>query len=88
MPHSKFATAVKDAEGDTTAALAARKAGNRKDYKKPAAAHLKALIGLKEGKFFTPAQKALVVALADSAKIDLGEKGTDARNAKLAASAL
>lgn len=85
---AKFATAVKDAEGDTAAALAARKAGNRKDYKKSAAAHLKALIGLKEGKFFTPAQKALVVALADSAKIDLGEKGTDARNAKLAASAL
>jgi hypothetical protein len=85
---AKFATAVKDAEGDCAAALKARKSDGRKDYKKSAAAHLKALVGLKDGKFFTPAQKALVVALADSAKIDLGEKGTDARNAKLAASAL
>ncbi len=85
---AKFATQVKANEGDCDAALAATKAGNRKDYKKSAAAHLKALIGLKDGKFLTPAQKALVVALADSAKIDLGEKGTDARNSKLAASAL
>lgn len=85
---AKFATAVKKADGDANTALAEFSKGKKADHKKSAAAHLKALVNLKDGKFFSAAQKAAIVALADSAKIDLGEKGTDARNAKLAASIL
>ena len=85
---AKFATAVKKADGDARAALAEFSKGKKADHKKSAAAHLKALLGMKDGKFFSPAQKAAIVAIADSVKIDLGEKGTDARSAKLAASIL
>lgn len=84
----KFATQCGKHEGDVDAALAMFTTDAKKDYKRSASAHLKALIGLKDGKFFNAAQKALIVALADNAKIDLGEKGTDARSPKLAASVL
>lgn len=82
---AKFATAVKDAEGDVNAAIAEFSKGKKTNYKKSAAAHLKALVGLKNGKFLNAAQKALAVALADSLGIDFGEVSTDHRNPKVAA---
>lgn len=85
---AKFATAVKKAEGDAAAAIAEFGKKKRANYGKSAAAHLKSLIGLNDGKFLKPGQKALVVALADSLKLDLGEKGTDARSVKLAVAAI
>lgn len=85
---AKFATQVRKAEGDCTVALNEFLKGKAKDYAKSAAAHLKSLIGMKNGKFFKPEIKAALVAIADAARLDLGEAGTDARNAKLAAKIL
>lgn len=84
----KFGTQLNKHEGDVDAALATFTKAAKKDYKKSSAAHLKALLGMNDGKFWNAAEKALIVALADLKKIDLGERGTDARNNKLAASAL
>lgn len=69
---AKFATAVKAADGDTDAALdATRKKAAKKDYKKAAASHFKALYGMKDGKFFTPKQKSAIVTLAAECGIEL-----------------
>jgi hypothetical protein len=78
---AKFATAVKDAEGDTDAAQAALKAkAKRKDYPKAAASHIRALLGMKDGKFLTPECKALLVAFSDAVKLPVGELADEARS--------
>jgi hypothetical protein len=78
---AKFATAVKAAEGDTDAALAAVNAkAKRKDYPKAAASHIRALLGMKDGKFLTPECKALLVAFSDAVKLPVGELADEARS--------
>jgi hypothetical protein len=42
-----------------------------KDYKKASASHFKALLSMKDGKFFTPKQKAAIVACAATCDIDV-----------------
>jgi len=44
-----------------------------KDYKRSSAAHFKALLGMKSGKFFTPKQKATIVACAAACSIDVSD---------------
>jgi hypothetical protein len=82
---STFATLVRKHKGNIDLALKDSKGGGRKNYKKSAAVHGKALVNMNDGKFLTPAQKALVIALMDSLGIDLGEQSTDYRDAKAAA---
>ena len=78
---AKFATAVKAAEGDCTAALDAVQAkAKRKDYPKAAASHIRALLGMKDGKFLTAECKALLVAFADAVKLPVGELADEARS--------
>lgn len=78
---AKFSTAVKDAEGDCTAALAAVSAkAKRKDYPKAAASHIRALLGMRDGKFLTAEAKALLVAFSDAVKLPVGELADEARS--------
>lgn len=86
---AKFATALKRADGDVSAATAEMKAkGAKKDYKKSAASHIRALLGMKDGKFLTAEAKALLVGFADYAKLPVGELCDEARSAPKARKAL
>lgn len=76
---AKFATAVKANDGDCDAALAAAKS-KKPDYKKSAASHVRALLGLRDGKFLTAEGKALLVAFADYAKLPVGELADEGRS--------
>lgn len=68
---AKFSTAVKNADGDANAAFTTFSKKKAPNYKKSAAAHFKALYGMKEGKFFTPKQKNLILACASECGIEL-----------------
>ncbi len=68
---AKFATAVKRAEGDARSALAEATKPKRKNYKKAAAAHFKALLGMNDGKFFTPKQRGAIVEAAGICGIEI-----------------
>ena len=63
-------TQLNEHSGDVGKALHALQ-HKRKDYKKSSAAHFKALLGMHEGKFFTPKQKAAIVACAATCNIDV-----------------
>jgi hypothetical protein len=65
-----LATQIIAHKGDGAKALHAY-INRPKDYKKSAAAHFKALVGMAEGKFFTPKQKAVIIAAAAECKIDI-----------------
>lgn len=63
-------TQLNDHSGDVAKALHALK-HKRKDYKKSSATHFKALVGMNDGKFFTPKQKAAIIACAAECSIDI-----------------
>jgi hypothetical protein len=65
-----FGTQLNEHAGNVDKALHALQ-HKAKDYKKSSATHFKALVGMKEGKFFTPKQKAAIVACAAVCGIDI-----------------
>jgi hypothetical protein len=67
----KFATQVQSHEGDSDAALAAFVKGKKPDYKKSAAAHFKALFNMRDGKMWTPKQRAAIVEAAGVCGVEL-----------------
>lgn len=86
---AKFSTAVKAAEGDCEVAMQSlTKAAAKKDYKKSGASHIRALLGMRDGKFLTAEGKALLVAFADYAKLPVGELADEGRSMPKARKAL
>ena len=78
---AKFATALKRADGVVATAVAEMNAkAARKNYPKAAASHIRALLGMKEGKFLTAEAKALLVAFSDAVKLPVGELADEARS--------
>ena len=59
------------AEGDARSARAEATKPKRKNYKKAAAAHFKALLGMNDGKFFTPKQRGAIVEAAGICGIEI-----------------
>lgn len=70
---TKFATKLQKCDGDFGEAMKLVRSEARKgpDYKKSAAAHFKALLNMKDGKFFTPKQRGAIVEAAGVCGIEL-----------------
>lgn len=65
----RTARALHKCEGDVPKAFAMLEGKGRKDYKKSAAAHLKSLLTLQDGKFLTAAEKSAIRKIAAAHKL-------------------